>query len=371
MINKDIRYMKNKAICVILAAAALASGCEKSVTNGIYDDEQKYVKAWLRLDHSDIGLDITKRDGETGLPQTIGRGVYLLSETPGTGELTAEKGKFVRIDYIAMDMDGNISSYTDKATAKKLGKYESPNYYGPHIITLAGGANYAGIIDAVSGMKIGGERTVFIPKWLMSTQDHENEDGFLSSSSSSSNTIYRIRLEEVIDDIKQYQIDIIEEYLKDNVIGKMKLENGKTVEKVDTTGTIGPCRGFYFIPVTDTTGHRAFPTDTTITINYTGSRLDGQVFDTTVERTAKDNDIWSSSRTYSTQSVSWSENVNEITMGGSSLITGFSKTLWQMNSGKGIGIFWSDLGYGSSGSGSTIPGYAPLMFEIEITDGED
>lgn len=362
--------MKNKSICVILAAAALAAGCEKSVTSGIYDDEQKYVKAWLKLDHSDIGLNFTTCNvGE--LPPTIGRGVYLLSETPGTGEVTAEKGKFVRINYISMDTDGSISSYTDRETAKKLGKFETPNYYGPHVITLAGGANYAGIIDAVSGMKIGGERTVFIPKWLMSTQDHETEDGFLSSSTTSSNTIYKIRLEEVIDDIQQYQVDKIEAYLKDNVIGKMKLENGEFVTKVDTAGTIDPCRGFYFIPITDTTGHKTFPSDTTITINYTGSRLDGQVFDTTVEKTAKDNDIWSSSRTYAAQSVSWAENVSEITMSSSTLITGFSKTLWQMNSGKGIGIFWSDLGYGSAGSGSTIPGYAPLMFEIEITGKEE
>ena len=57
-------------------------------------------------------------------------------------------------------------------------------------------------------------------------------------------------------------------------------------------------------------------------------------------------------------------------MSSSSLISGFSRTLWQMNKGKGIGIFWSDLGYGSSGSGSMIPGYAPLMFEIEIVDEE-
>ena len=370
MINKNI-YMKNKSICVILAAAALAAGCEKSVTNGIYDDEQKYVKAWLKLDHSDIGLDITTRDAETRLPETIGRGVYLLSETVGSGEVTAEKGNYVRINYVAMDMDGSISSFTDEATAKKLGKYESPNYYGPHVITIAGGANYAGVIDAISGMKVGGERTVFIPKWLMSTQDHETEDGFLSSSTTSSNSIYRIRLEEVIDDIQKYQIDKIEAYLKANVIGKMKLENGELVTKVDTTGTIDPCRGFYFIPVTDTTGHRTFPSDTTIKINYTGSRLDGQVFDTTVERTAKDNDIWSSSKTYTTQSVTWAETAAEITMSSSSLITGFSKTLWQMNSGKGIGIFWSDLGYGSTGSGNMIPGYAPLMFEIEISGEEE
>ncbi len=35
---------------------------------------------------------------------------------------------------------------------------------------------------------------------------------------------------------------------------------------------------------------------------------------------------------------------------------------------KGIGIFWSDLGYGKSGSGNSIPAYSPLVFEIEIVE---
>ena len=38
---------------------------------------------------------------------------------------------------------------------------------------------------------------------------------------------------------------------------------------------------------------------------------------------------------------------------------------------KGIGIFYSPLGYGHSGSGTSIPSYAPLIFEIEIVKSED
>jgi hypothetical protein len=34
---------------------------------------------------------------------------------------------------------------------------------------------------------------------------------------------------------------------------------------------------------------------------------------------------------------------------------------------KAVGVFYSDLGYGYSGSGS-IPAYAPLVFEIEIVE---
>ena len=351
---------KISIILTVIITAVLCGSCAKAVESGIYDDEINYLKAWLKADHSDIGLEIT-RNPETGMPETIGRGVYLLSEKEGTEENEAKKGDYVTISYTVSDMNGTISSYTEKETAVKLGAYDKTYFYGPKVVS----------IDAIAGMKVGGERTVFIPKWLMSTKDSEDEKDYLSSSTNSSNAIYRIRLTGIIEDIGKYQIDEIETYLKDNVVGKLRLDNGEFATMPDTTKTIGACRGFYFIPVTDTTGHRTFPSDTTVTINYTGRRLDGQAFDTTVEKTAKDNGIYSSSTTYETKSISWSEDFSGLKMSSSSLISGFSKTLWQMNSGKGIGIFWSDLGYGSSGNGSLIPGYAPLIFEIEIISGEE
>ena len=67
--------------------------------------------------------------------------------------------------------------------------------------------------------------------------------------------------------------------------------------------------------------------------------------------------------------------MSEITMSsssessGSTPITGFCQTLWQMGPmEKGAGIFYSGLGYGASGSGSSIPEYAPLIFEIELVE---
>ena len=55
--------------------------------------------------------------------------------------------------------------------------------------------------------------------------------------------------------------------------------------------------------------------------------------------------------------------------GSSSVISGFSLTLWQMKPmEKGIGIFYSPLGYGYNGSEPAIPPYAPLIFEIEIVE---
>jgi FKBP-type peptidyl-prolyl cis-trans isomerase len=33
---------------------------------------------------------------------------------------------------------------------------------------------------------------------------------------------------------------------------------------------------------------------------------------------------------------------------------------------KGIAVFTSPYGYSNSGSGSSIPGYSPLVFELEV-----
>ena len=63
------------------------------------------------------------------------------------------------------------------------------------------------------------------------------------------------------------------------------------------------------------------------------------------------------------------ETYKDITMGSDSgsIIEGFALTLWQMKAmEKGVGIFYSPLGYNKAGSGDLIPGYAPLIFEIEI-----
>jgi FKBP-type peptidyl-prolyl cis-trans isomerase len=53
--------------------------------------------------------------------------------------------------------------------------------------------------------------------------------------------------------------------------------------------------------------------------------------------------------------------------GKSSVVSGFALTLWQMKAmEKGIGIFISDYGYAANGNGNSIPGFSPLIFEIEL-----
>ena len=217
----------------------------------------------------------------------------------------------------------------------------------------------AGLADAIIGMKEGGRKKVIIPSWLMTYKSYDTPEEYLENSSSGTDAIYDITIRNYTDSIYKYEISSIAEYFKANsdVFGNMTARDSAKVY------------GFYYKQLKAPTDTTSFPKDTSIYINYTGKLLNGLVFDTTIEKVAKDNGIWSASRTYEPTKIKWGESYDKITMGSSNsgTIDGFALTLWKMRAfEKGVGIFYSPLGYGYNGSGASIPGYSPLIFEIEI-----
>ena len=337
--------MKKILVSFISIAAALAfTGCAKMASSGTNDANKRYFDAWMEINHPDA--------------RPTGLGIYILEDEPGTGAAVKEGG-YVYMDYTTTDLEGNISSYTEKETAIQLGQFKEGNYYGPKFQSTIEGTLPAGLAEAFKGMKVGGHRKVIVPSWLISYESYETEEEYLKESTSSSSTIYDLKVRDFTEDINRWQIDRIGEYFK---------ENSDKFGDMTVADSLKDHGGFYYkrlMPIKDTT---SFPKDTTIYINYTGRLLDGTVFDTTNERLAKDSGIWSSSRSYEPAKINWGESYSDITMGSSSsIISGFALTLWQMRSFEhGIGVFTSDYGYGYSGSGESIPGFAPLSFEIEI-----
>lgn len=338
--------MKRITVSLILAAAVIAiSGCAKHAPAGANEANKRYFDAWMHINHPDL--------------QPTGLGIYVLEEEAGTGDEVKVDG-YVKLDFITTDLEGNISAFTDAETAKQLGTYNSSNYYGAKFQVTAEGSLPAGLAEALIGMKVGGHKKVIIPSWLMNYSVYETAEEYLAEAATTETTIYDFTVTDFTSDITDWEIGQIGDYFAKNtdVFGNMTAADSLKGHK-----------GFYYKTITPATDTTAFKKDSTVYINYTGKLLDGTVFDTTDERTAKDNGIWSSSKTYEPVYVKWGEEYSEITMGssGSEVIPGFALTLWQMREfEKGVGVFISGYGYGASGSGETIPGYSPLIFEIEI-----
>lgn len=325
-----------------IIAAILVCSCAKNVKTGANDDNKRFLDAWMEVNHPGINAS--------------GLGIFILEDEEGTGAEVTDNG-YAIVEYTSTDLDGNISAYTSAEVAKQIGTYDSTYFYGPTVWLTKDETIQAGLQDALVGVKVGTRRKVVIPSWLMTYSSYATAEEYLSKSADYSNTIYDFTVTDFVLDINDWEINNMKEYMAVNYGGYDTFVN-------DTTG-------FYYkrleLPETD----KAFGTDTTIYINYTGKLLNGLVFDTTDEETAKNHGLYSAGKDYAPVSIKWGEKHSDITMGtsASSVVPGFSLTLWHMKPGeKGVGIFYSPLGYGYSGSGSSIPGYSPLVFEIEIVD---
>ena len=344
-----MKRIYNPILYIVTAMAVL--GCAKEAKVGPNDANKRFLDAWLEINHPGI--------------EPTGLGIYVLEESKGTGAEVKKDG-YAIVDFLATDLDGNIGSYTDKQTAKQLGKYDTTYYYGPKVWTTAETTIQAGTAEMILGMKEGGRKKAIIPSWLMTYKVYDSAEDYInppkdkkddeSSSTGYDNTIYDITVREFVEDIYAWEVGKIGEYFDSDP--SLGLSVADSIQY-----------GFYYRQLTAPTDTTAFDKDTTIYINYTGRLLNGLVFDTTDERTAKNNGLYSASRTYEPVSVTWGEEYSDIQLSGSSIISGFALTLWQMRAfEKGVGIFYSPLGYSYSGSGSSIPGYAPLIFEIEIVE---
>lgn len=343
--NRTILYS------VSLLALICAAGCAKETSNSSGVSDKEYFDAWMLVHYPDLD------------PTPLGS--YVIEETEGDGELVGdyEQSPYVFVNYVISTLDGEIQSTTSEAVAKQVGTYAEGNYYGPRAWSRIGNSLYAGVDEAISSMRVGGTKKIIIPGWLFTESRYDTPEEYVENVSGT-NYIYDIEVTGVEDNIIKWQIDSIGRYLSHNFPG------------VSVTDSLR--YGFYYIRTKEPTDTSAFPNDTTIFINYVAKRLDGQAFDTTVRDTARFYGIESGSVSYEPRQINWfgdGEDYRAITMGSSSpstLIEGFSYALWKMRPNEaGTCIFFSNLGYSSSGSGEMIPGYSPLRFDIEIVDKEE
>ncbi len=350
----------------IIVTSLLANSCAKHVYVGPNEANKRYFEAWLKVNNINV--------------KPSGLGIYVLEDTPGNGA-DIKKDGFVFMDYTTYDLEGNIISYTTSEVAKQIGTYDYNAYsyfYGPQFLTTYEGNIYAGVAELLKDMKVGGSRKAIIPGWLFSYDSYDTEEEYIKKTAATDPKIYDVKIKDFTTDIDKWEIDSIGRFFNNGKIlidgiAADKLftnEHGWTMTEADSVS-----KGFYYKQLKAPVDTTSFEADTTIYINYTGRLLNGQVFDTTIENVAKDNNIYSSSRTYEPVQINWPSademEYSGITMGtdDTETIAGFAMTLWQMRSmEKGIGVFYSPLGYSTSGSGSTIPAYSPLIFEIEIVE---
>ena len=251
------------------------------------------------------------------------------------------------------NLDGTVTFNTDEQWARQLGTWSQTGYYGPQITLTGEDASYAGLDILLDGMRQGGTRTAIIPSWMLTYKRYDSPEKYLENSTDAASTIYTITFLDQTENLKEYEFRNLKDYASENWHVTDTLSTGAVFFKSFTEFDDDPVE---------------MPIDTTVYINYTGRRLsDGQVFDTTIADTAKVYHIYNASKTYAPVPVTWAEKAADIKLDGSKVVDGFALGMFAMHAGeKASFCFGFNLGYGSSGSGSMIPGYAALQFDIEL-----
>lgn len=335
--------MKRSYILGIAAAALalMAYGCEKTTKVGLNDANKKYFDAWRMINYPEA--------------KRVDPGIYVISESAGTGASAGdpEVNQYIRLNLTKTDLKGNISESTYEKVNQQLGEYTRGDYYGPVIWYRGNNSLTAGLEAAVSDMKVGGIKQVIIPGWLGAYDRYDSEEEYLEKSSGTA-AIYTLELKDVITDVVKWELDSLERFAKAKLNG------------VDSTKY-----GFYYMRTREPDDpNSSFTSSEKVYINYTGRLLNGQVFDTTVKDTAKVWGLYSSSSSYSPTYVTWKDDYKDFILGtgtSANMIDGFAYCVSLMKKGeKGICAFYSNLGYGVTGSSTRIPGYCPIAFEIEV-----
>lgn len=328
----------------LLSAALLLMtfSCAKETGSGTNDSNKLYFDSWMKVHYPDA--------------KPTGLGVYIVEDTPGSGEALTENDSYVFIRYTTTDLDGTVTGTTEEDVDKQLGNYSEGNYYGEEIFVNDPESTSAGLIALLEGMKVGGSRKGVIPGWLNVAEVHDTEQDYLDNCTGD-NMICTITLTGKTDDIYKWEIDTLERFV------------GRHMSGIDSTEF-----GYYYKQLRAPVDTVSIPRDSTICINYIGRLMNGQVFDTTIKDTAKVWGIYSPTKDYSPIFINLADDYTDITMAsskggeGSTTVIGFSYCLSLMKKEeKGIVAFYSVHGYGANGKG-IIPKYAPISFEIELVD---
>lgn len=336
-----------KRICILLATAAALLSCARSTSYNTNDASKRYIEGYLTVNYGADKLESMK----TSL------GSYILEWEEGAGEPVKDttEAAFIYLDHVQRSLTGEFISYTIADTAKQDGLYDKSNYYGPRLWKRSDNGLSVGIEEILAMMRIGGRARVLIPAWLQTTTRYSDPASYYKQYASGLPYTYNITLLEQFYDSDAWEKDSIDRYMA---------RNFPLVERCDT--------GYYSVTIKPSDRpDSTFSEGTNVYLNYTGRLLNGQMFDTTIEKDAKDGGIYDADTDYEPTYVTWASSASGLKMGGSesSMIAGFAQAIFEMKPHQKIScIFYSPLGYSSSGSGLTIPSYSPLRFDIELID---
>lgn len=306
MINKYL-----PGLLLLIFPVIILFSCSSESDKMEKEKEMRYIKQYLDINN------ITVEPQKSGL--------YFINAVDGDG-LKPERTNWVILRYTVSTIWDIVVETTDEKTARDHGLFNGSSLYGDKRMPI-NALTVNGVIEGLQLMKEGGRATLIIPSHLA------YGTAGIGLIPPYTTLVYDIELSKVISDPVVFEKSLI-----DNYIALYSDSTHLLVQEKDN--------GLYYIETYEGTGS-TYPQNTDqVSLFYKGSLTDGRVFD---------------SRTGGTPF--------EFNIGMNATISGFEEGVKMMRKGgKSRIVIPSALAYGTAGTGSNIPGYTPLVFELELID---
>jgi len=327
--------LRYRLLLLTLAIVSMLSviSCAKEVGESNDQIQARVLDSWIRVKHP----------GSEKTPS----GLYIIDFSEGTGRNVTDSA-YVFVKYTVKELSGNILATNDRALSEQLGQFTHSRHYGYNIWRVDQDALYTGVEEVLKRMRVGGRATVAFTPALATVS--VSLYSLFSSLESTAPFIFELEL-----------VDCVNDIYTDYEEPMLKLYSEKYYGGLDTIK-----RGFYFAKIKEAPAADSIVADAQIKIRYIGHMLDGVVFDTNIQDTAKRYRIYDSKKSYEAMDITFKSNIVDFKK-SNSIIEGFAEAIMRMRYGeKAVAFFWSQVGYGAGGSSPSIPEYTPLCFEIEV-----
>lgn len=322
-------------ILLLLAVVSLTASCAVDPETETYYSYDRVMQAWMRVNYPGI-----QPYGE--------KGAYILDIDRGNGPAVTDSS-YVFAHYTKRSLDRAVTATNVQSISEQLGQYTPATYYGSSIWRVDRGYIPAGLEEIIKTMNAGGRATVALP--LSASAHTQSLYTAFSSTQESDNLLFEMTIDTVIANIYDYQESTMKQWFQEHYgvsdTASMHLYIKKIEEKTEETDTVSE--------------------GATVKVRYIGRLLNGQVFDTNIQDTAKFYRLYDSDNSYDALNVTFYKTDGEKLLEDNSVVTGFAKAVSMMNYGEtAVTLFNSELGYGEKGSSPSIPEYSPLVFWLYI-----
>jgi FKBP-type peptidyl-prolyl cis-trans isomerase len=325
---------KDLLLATLIPALLLANSCAVEPETETYASQDRVMKAWMRHNYP-------------GVSTYSGTNLYVIDMQPGDGPAITDSA-YVWAHYVKRSLDGNILSTNSQQLSEQLGTYAVSNYYGSSIWRVDQGYLPDELEKVIKSMRSGSSARIAMP---VSASTHEfSMYSAFSGTSESSNEVIDLTIDTVMTNVFTYQESVMKDWFSRHY-------------QVSDTAALH----LYFKKLSEAESETDTISDgSNVSVRYIGRLLNGQVFDTNIEDTAKFYRIWKESGSYNALTVAYYKD-EEQRKDNNSVVEGFAKALLMMNYGDtAVTVFGPQLGYGEKGSSPGIPEYAPLCFWLYI-----